>query len=89
MREFTKLQPKPGDVILMCPHSESHKGHWFNFLGGVKRTDLKTHETEHISMANWIYICEHCFVKYDNPIEAVDHDIVWQKSKPVIHKSRQ
>ena len=89
MRDFAEKQPKVGDVILMCPHSEAHKKHWFHFPGGAKCADPDTGETKELPDASWICICDQCFMEHDNPAEATDHHTTWEESSPVIQESKQ
>ena len=89
MRAFAKRQPKPGDIVLMCPHVNDGTYHWVYFEGGAIRMPAGTIHTVHLPDARWISLCNKCYVSHDDPIDAVDHHIVWSDREPVIRESKQ
>ena len=85
-RPYAANQPKDGERILTCDHVGSgRKFHWFHFKEPTKfrRPDNS------ISSSRWIAVCEDCFIKYDDPAEAVRDDIIWSGDEPVIREMRR
>lgn len=82
MSNFTKQQPKGGDVVMHCGHLNQSM-HWFEYEKaiGFQRPDGTR------GQAAWFAACQACFVRHgDKVTRFVRGDGVWTGDAPVIEK---
>jgi hypothetical protein len=80
---FTKDQPKDGDTILHCGHTDSNL-HWFKFERPMKfeRPNKTRGQTE------WFVSCDACFIKYgENVTRFPRGDRTWTGDAPIVEES--
>ena len=82
---MNKLQPKDGDRVLHCGHTDAPHWHWWNLPNGMgfRRPD----GTE--GSADWIVSCESCAqaAKFDTHQIRIRGDAKWLGNAPVIPKA--
>jgi hypothetical protein len=87
MTEYTKLQPKDGDVVFGCGHAKSggKSFHWFKFPEPMKvqRPDGSFVEGE------WICQCAMCFANQIGEMPEIKQDFIWLGDEPAIKKPVQ
>ena len=90
---WADLQPKPGDLILVCGHSDNYKGrvHWLHHDGSsdnieflrIRAKDGKIDQGK----AQWMMVCEDCFFSHENPADSICGEITWDGDFPIIEKA--
>ncbi len=82
MTVWAKHQPKDGDRLLLCPHSDEATYHWFRCEDPMKIS--RSDGTEVV--VHWIVACSGCFQEADgDPWDiAYDKDARWNGDVPII-----
>ncbi len=65
-----KEQPKDGEVVLMCAHSQVHGSHWFHYPVPFAVSDPKTgwivvvdRDKKLVAKSRWVSVCRDCAPK--------------------------
>jgi len=83
--EFTEIQPRDGDIVLICKHGRDHARHFWSLPDDVEV------ERPDGSVVNpqWIVACESCFLLHcGDPLGIpITGDAVWKGDEPEIKRT--
>ena len=84
---FTEKQPKDGEVVLTCSHHEATTTfHFFHFP--VPIPFVRPNSTQ--GSANWMVICESCFLLHpQNPEAVIVGDSIWVGDESLIEEREE
>ena len=81
MSTFAGVQPKDGDQVIMCRHSEAVITHHFFKLAGIQVGC----PDGRLLTPSFLILCDGCLIKYpDNPLYAAAVDRIWVGDDPII-----
>lgn len=92
-REYTKEQPKHGDLVMHCFHTTSNVHHFYkgNFKYANILSPPESSEVPLQGTAKWLIVCDDCFNKVEGDIHKISFCGVcgvsfWQTNKPIVLK---